>query len=510
MLARRRRRCPRCESAKLRVTEDMIPDPQKKGVTFKRFCSRLRNLGYAIEFKELVAADYGAPTSRNRLFLVARCDGQPIVWPAATHVSEKRKLQTHVDLPTWRPAADVIDWSLPCHSIFLTKEEGKTAGVKRPLADKTLRRIALGIQRYVLDSPNPFVVQCNHGGDGFRGYALDSPLPTLTAARDAHGLVVPYMTRLCQNGSNGNNTSPLTNPLTTVVSKNEHCITVSTLLEVAYGDDGRRGDGTKDIQQPLGTIHAGGNNFAMATSILIQTGYGEAPGQLPRVPGLDKPLGTVVSSPKHALVAATLTKFRGESVGHSLREPLPTVTSGSGAARPAGAAHAMGLGAVNLVQFNHGDKQWHGLDRPLTTVTAQGLKFGLVCAFMTQFNGASAGFDPGEPLNTITAGVRKFGVTTLELSPGVMENAVWVNLPGYGTFVIADILLRMLKPHELAAGQGFPKTYILTGSQSNQVAKIGNSVSPPVAAAIVRANYTPQRRRQPTRLVPVGRRSTPR
>ena len=158
------------------LTPDAKPCPKRKGQTYRRWRTQLENLGYATDCRVLNAADFGAPTHRRRFFLVARCDGRPIQWPEPTHGPGRGR--------AYRTAAECIDWSIPCPSIFLTKAESKPLGVIRPLAEKTMRRIAMGLKRYVLDNPKPFLVTCNHGGPEFRGQSADEPMRTLTAARD--------------------------------------------------------------------------------------------------------------------------------------------------------------------------------------------------------------------------------------------------------------------------------------------------------------------------------------
>jgi DNA (cytosine-5)-methyltransferase 1 len=214
-LERRRRTCPHCDALALTKTSELMPDPDRKGLTFKRFTGRLRNLGYEIQWRVLNAADYGAPTHRRRLFLIARRDGAPIVWPAPTHAHPKKAKAAGL-LP-WHTAAECIDWTLPCPSIFERK---------RPLVPATMRRIAMGIKRYVLDNPKPFIVdmqrenrakdvdepmgtattqhnrfnlvtpcmvRCNHGGEHFRGQGTPEPMCTLTPSRDAHGVIAPTL-----------------------------------------------------------------------------------------------------------------------------------------------------------------------------------------------------------------------------------------------------------------------------------------------------------------------------
>lgn len=390
ILYRRRPRCPRCESTRLRETPDMVPDPARKGMTFRLFANRLRGFGYRVQWKTLNAADFGAPTHRRRLFLVARRDGEPTRWPEPTHGNpEKLHDQPLFSQPApWRTAAECLDWAVPCPSIF---------GRERPLAERTLRRIALGMQRYVLEAAEPFIVPLTHAGER-RSHPISEPLPTITSAhRGEYALISPIVASLAHGGG-------------------------------GTWNDSR----SKSPNHPLGTIHAGGNN--------------------------------------HALAAAFLSRYFGKSVGSPLTMPGPVEM------------------AACLARFNHGEKQWNSVEEPLGTITSQGNKFGLVYAFLVKFFGTAIGQPATDPLHTITSKDR-FAVVQVEVRPGKYEPAIAINVPGRGPYVISDIGMRMLTPRELARCQGFPDTYVLTGTKTNQVAKIGNSVSPYVAAAIVRENY---------------------
>lgn len=424
VLSRGRRRCPRCESLRLESSTDLIPDPFRKGLTFARWAGRLKSLGYAVEWRNLNAADFGAPTHRRRLFLVARCDGEPIVWPAPTHADPK-KLDEHIlfERPKpWRTAAECIDWSIECPSIFERK---------RPLAEATQRRIALGIKRYVLENPAPFLVSMTHAGER-RPQGVDEPLPTITSAhRGELALVTSFLAR--------------------------------------YNSEKSAGDcRSESISEPISTIDTQ-NRLALIAPTLIQIGYGERDGQAPRVPGIEKPLGTVVSGgQKHAVVAAFLAKHYGREVGQRIDVPSPTIVSRGTQTQCV---------AVNLVKFNFGRKQWYGVDEPLPTVTTQGNKFGLVYSFLLRYFGTAIGQHLTEPLYTIT-GKDRFGLVLVQVNGE--------------PHVIADIGMRMLTPRELARAQGFPDSYILTGTKTSQVARIGNSVCPAVARAVVAANLCQQ------------------
>jgi DNA (cytosine-5)-methyltransferase 1 len=181
---------------------EWMPDPERKGSSFRRWCAQLRNLGYVVETRVLRACDFGAPTSRRRLFIVARCDGEAIQWPQPTHGPGRQQ--------PFRTAAECIDWTIPCPSIF---------DRKKPLAEATLRRIARGIKRYVLEARQPFLVRLTHQG-GDRVYSTAEPLRTITGAhRGEQAVVSPLLTRLGQTGGNGGYVNDVGQPLTTITAK---------------------------------------------------------------------------------------------------------------------------------------------------------------------------------------------------------------------------------------------------------------------------------------------------
>lgn len=417
----------------------MRPCPKRKGREFNAFVNALRRHGYAVEWRELRACDYGAPTIRKRLFLIARCDGQPIVWPEPTHGDPKSEAVKSGLLKPWRTAAECIDWTLPCPSIFLTREQGRAIGVNRPLADATLRRIAKGIMRYVVNAAEPFIVGA--GGPVYSGKpkATSDPFGTLTT-ENHRAVVIPYITEHA-NGSNQRNMA---------------------------------------ADQPLRTqcAQVKGGHFAVVAPTLIQTGYGEREGQSPRAPGLDKPLGTVVAGgTKHALVSAFMAKHYGGVVGHGLHgEPLHTVTS----------SDHNSLVTSNLIKLR-GTNTGQPNDEPLHTLSAQGQHFAEVRAFLVKYYGNEHdGISLNEPNHTVTARDR-FGLVTVHGEE----------------YAITDIGLRMLAPRELFRAQGFPEHYIIDRglhidadgnhhwkplTKTSQVRMCGNSVCPPLAAALVRAN----------------------
>lgn len=340
------------------------PCPERKGQTFSLFIGRLKRLGYQVDWRELVACDYGAPTSRRRLFLIARCDGEPIVWPKATHGDPDSLLVKSGMLKPWRSAAEIIDWSIPCPSIFTRK---------KPLVENTMRRIARGLSRFVLEEPDPYLVEV--GG----------------------GLAAPFISQSYAGG---------------------------------YKCAGR------NMAQPLPTVTAVDHNNLVAP-YLIPVGYGENKGQAPRVKDARLPLNTVVASNKHFLAAPFLSRYYGKSTGGSVKKPLNTITS-------------------------------------------QGDHIAEVRAFLIKYYGQGYGQSLKMPLDTVT-GHDRFGLVTVQ---GV-------------DYQIVDIGMRMLEPRELYNAHGFSPDYIIDRgadgkpmTKKEQVAKVGNSVVPVMAEALVKANMT--------------------
>ncbi|MDI3904624.1 DNA cytosine methyltransferase [Pseudomonas aeruginosa] len=504
----------------------LVPDPKRKGRTWRQFVQTLRGFGYQVDYWVEHNCDYGDPTTRQRLYLVATDGGFEPVAAEKTHAAKSGK-----GMKPYRTAAECIDWSDLGQSI---------RNRKKPLAEATMRRIAKGIEKEVLQRAKPFIV------------------PIANWSREA----------------------------------------------------------VHPVDQPLNTITAWpkGGAFSVATPTLIQVGYGERDGQAPRVLELDEPLGTVVAGGvKHALAAAHLVKFRFDATGAPVDEPMPTITSGGECKRPAGAAHALGLGSAVLVgvggragqteprsvsepmytitakadcgvatafmvQANGGYNTTHSrpADAPISTITNKGSQqqlatahlvtlrkgshgapvdgplgtqtgtdhHGLVAAHLLHLRGNCDARAADEPLHTVSAGGTHHGLVTTEmvassLTPEQLDGAVWVaaflmKYHGMGEnirpldepvstvttkdrlalvtvwisgspYVIVDIRLRMLKPRELYRAQGFPDSYIIERGHngqrftlSQQVHMCGNSVSPNTMAAYARANDPWKRRLRPS------------
>lgn len=419
----------------------LVPDKKREGQTWCRFVATFEALGYRWDYRVRCAADAGGHTTRTRLFFIARRDGHPITFPEPKFFKEPKKGQKR-----WKPAADCIDFSLPCRSIFERE---------RPLAEATMKRIATGIRKFVLDNPKPFIVNMAHGGK----------------------------------------VEDIRQPISTIATENGGCraLVAPVMVQAAHGEgkpDGvkRWGDGCRDAAMPLGTITASGGH-AMAAAMLVQTGYGEREGQAPRVMDIEQPLGTVVGTGKHAVAAAYLMQANDgfcATVGRGLSEPMTTITN-SGSQQQ--------LVTANLLHLR-GNCDGRSADDPLMTVSAAGQHHGLVectlspteeagalrvAAFLMRYYGQGGQWsDLGDPLTTITTKDRMALVTvTIAGTP----------------YVIVDIGLRMLEPRELYNANDFPADYIIDRghdgrrfSKSTQVRMVGNSVDPVDAADFLEAN----------------------
>ncbi|MDP9992021.1 DNA (cytosine-5)-methyltransferase 1 [Variovorax boronicumulans] len=387
------------------------PDPVRKGKTFESFVRQLRGHGYNVEWRELRACDQGAPTIRKRLFLVARRDGLPIVWPDATHGDPTSAAVLAGKLLPWRSAAECIDFSLPARSVF---------GRERPLAVNTMRRVAKGLWRHVLASPKPFIVGVGGRMGQSPARSTGAPLQTITAKADscvAQPVLAPFVSEHA-NASNQRNMA-VDEPLRTICAqvKGGHFSVVAPTLAPLRGTEESHLQGD-DIEQPLSTISAGGTHHALASANLVTIGYGERVGQEPRALDITRPLGTVVAGGvKHAVVeGAFITKFRSNSVGHDIQDPLHTVTANSFIKRPGGSV-PLGIVAAHLVDAGHGEgkdgtKRFsHGVrsvEQPLNTVTASGATSAVAAIHLTHLthHGERAGNDASEPLRTITGAHR--------------------------------------------------------------------------------------------------------
>lgn len=409
------------------------PIKAKQGHTYHKFISQLHDLGYEVQTRELVAADYGAPTMRKRFFMIARCDGKPIVWPNPTHgPADSEKVKAGL-LKPYVGAYTQIDFSLPCPSIFDTAEEIREKyGIRavRPLAPKTMERIARGLKKFVLVNAEPFIVQVNHtGAKSDYTNSMNEPLRIITS-KNGFGIVDAFMTPYIMCNNENNNGASIESPLPTITTANRNYVMASTLIQY-HSETSEKETRGQQVTEPIMTVD-GSNRYGLVTSFLHKYYDGGYKGS---GDSLKNPLPTVTSWDHNSVCAATLIQMNNHCDGRDIKEPIPTITSGDG-------------------------------------------HFGEVRAFLIKYYGQGTGQDIKDPLDTVTAQDR-FGLVTVD---GV-------------DYQIVDIGLRMLEPKELYGCQGFPDDYIIDHDyagnsypRSEQVKRCGNAVCPPIPAALVRAN----------------------
>lgn len=515
------------------LTKDHQPDPERKGETFRKWAGDLKRLGYKIEWRELRACDYGAPTIRKRLFVIARCDGRPIVWPEPSHGAPDSQEVIDGQRKPWRTAAECIDWSRPCPSIFDTSDQIKEKhGLRsqRPLATNTLARVARGMKRYVLDAENPFIVTTDtrttspsltRFNGGATGQDLRDPIATITAnsfikrpgGAAPLGIIAPTLIRhfgqsIGQNisapmptimaGGGGKTgivtpslmsmkgtarrSSAIDAPHPTVLAGGGHSALIAPVLTYA-----QHGGASRDARDPHHTICANNKDQnSLIVPTLIQTGYGERKGQAPRALNIGAPLGTVVAGGiKHATAAAFLAQQNGgpnmdANAGRDPREPLSTVTAAGSQQTPVAAFFAK--------YYGNGDGARH--DEPLHTIT-------------TKDRMAHTQAEMAAPPFSSDHHDRAREVAEFLRAHDAWDGGEYVTLAIDGTtYVIVDIGLRMLTPRELFNAQGFPSDYVIEGVWENsgddwafksfpknvQVSCCGNSVAPAMAESLARAN----------------------
>lgn len=494
----------------------LMPCPDRRGQTYEAWCKAIRKLGGKIDWRELRACDYGAPTIRKRLFLVIRFDGKPIVWPEPTHgdpdsddVREGRKLG-------WPGAYTIIDWSLPCPSIFDTKAEiweRHRLRAVRPLAVNTMARVARGMQRYVLATEQPFLVSlkgsgrrdssldaphptvCAEGGhsslispsitrfnSGATGSAIDEPLPTITAnsyikkpgGAAPVGMIAPVITYAQQGGA----VRSVADPLHTITAsdKDQNAVLVPHLTAF-YGPGAGGEDRSADISEPLRTITTE-NRHAVVIPTVVGCG-GRAGQSRPR--GGDEPVATLTTKADNCVATAFIAqqnndrrRIGGVNPGRAAHEPLSTVTATGAQQSPVTA----------FIARQFGNSTGHAIDDPLGTVTADVNKSQLVAPYISAYYGVDQDTPMSEPLHTVTTKPR-FGhvETSIDVPPFRPEQEararevadfmrahgfwderefVTINIAGQA-FVIVDIGMRMLTPRELFNAQGFPPDYVIDG-----------------------------------------------
>lgn len=425
------------------------PCARRKGADFARWVRALEAEGYALDWRELRACDYGAPTIRKRLFVVARRDGFPIVWPQPSHGDPRKCAEALAAgaLKPWRMAAEIIDWSLPCPSIFMTRDAAKAAGLQvvRPLADKTMSRIARGFKRYVLDRAEPFVVTLTEGlraphlmtmrNSGKPYTAADEPMHTITAGGAGlsvvEGALAPFVSYAQQGGAS----RPADAPIHTICANAKDQNQVVTAY-MAQHNGGARGPLGRDMDAPASTLTTSAAQQQPIVAYLA--GVGGRMGQSGERP-LDKPYHTITTKPDTVIVLPHLTAYYGAGDGQASDAPLRTATT--------------------LDRFGHVE----------------------ACADAPPLSDAQR-----DRARQVAAFLRGQGVWDVG---GAQEFVV------VGPYVVVDIGMRMLTPRELARAQGFPDSYILAApyeggalTETAQRRMIGNSVCPDVAAALARAN----------------------
>lgn len=460
------------------LANDGRPCPDRKGATFRKWVGELRRLGYKVEHRELRACDYGAPTIRKRLFLIARRDGLSIIWPKPTHGDPKSDAVKRGKLMPWRTAAEIIDWSLPCPSIFDTSAEIMAKyGLRavRPLQPATMARIAKGIKRYVLDAAKPFIIPITHTLDPERGQPINDPLCTVTGAhRGEQALVTPFVTGV---GGRMGQTEPraVNQPAQTLTSKADSVVIAPILSTVANSKSTGRGPGAWSPDEPLRTATSVPSFTVAAPHLMTMRNAGKP------FNGADEPTHTITSGGAHLhLVSAFLAQHniaRGDGInpGREATDPVSTILqSGS----------HQGLVAANLLrQFGTGVGS--SLEEPARTVMADGAgKTQLSSAFISKYYGTGDGQEVDDPAHTVTTKDR-LGLVTVSINGE--------------PYVITDIGMRMLTPRELFRAQGFGDEYVIDRdadgkpiTKTDQVRMCGNSVCPPMAAALVAANFVPR------------------
>ena len=397
---------------------DNMPDPAKKGETFNLFVKALKRQGYKVESRELRACDYGAPTSRKRFFLIARCDGKPIIWPEPTHGDPDRIEVRFGLLKPYRTAAECIDWSIPCPSIF---------DRKKPLAENTMKRIAKGIEKYVLNNPKPFIVNYKFDNEP---ESISKPLSTVTSV-NGHYLFTPVISQIGQTGG-GDRLHDIKDPLSTIVSKAEHMLVSPTLIqyhsETAHSE--HRG---QSVEEPIMTLD-GSNRYGLVTAFISKYYGGFYDGA-----GSDtaEPIHTITGKDHNAIVTSHLLQMNNHCDGRSMNEPIPTIVAGPG--------HWGEVRTFLMSYYGNKDDIGQNVNEPLRTITSKD-RFGIVTIH-------------GQDYQIVDIGMRMLEPKELYAAQGFPQDYI----------IDRDF-----------TGKPYPKTA--------QVARCGNSVPPPFSKALVEAN----------------------
>lgn len=444
------------------------PVKSKAGQTFRKWKQQLSDLGYTIDHRELVAADYGAPTTRKRFVLVARCDGKPIIWPERTHApKDSDEVKSGKCLP-WRSAAEIIDWTIPGYSIFESKQEiMERYGVKvvRPLAENTMRRVIRGVDKFTIKSGKPFLLECNHGGDGHTR-SIEEQVNTVTG-KYTGGVCGSILAPITVTNTSNSVGSAAGDPVHTITTAVNQLLVSANLMSI--GQTGG-GDRIRDVREPSHTTVSKQEACCVAAN-LIQ--YHTEQTEAARATGLDKPINTVDASNRYGLTCANLVEYYGNGLPLDISEPMHTVTAHDREA----------LTAAHIVEFK-GQDIGQAVSEPLRTVTASAGEFAECRAVLVKAGNENLCHWPEirELLN------RHCDYHLLD------DEVILLMIRGIAWY-IADITLRMLTPRELYNAMGFPPDYIIDHDymgnaygKTKQVARCGNAVCPPLAEAMVRAN----------------------
>ena len=486
------------------------PVKSKTGQTFRKWVAQLEALGYTVEWRELVAADYGAPTTRKRFFLIARCDGRPVVWPEPTHApADSEEVKAGRKKP-WRSASEIIDWSLPCPSIFDTREEVKEKYgliAQRPLRPNTMRRVARGVDKFVIKAANPFIVPMGYGeakGQAPRVHDIQEPFPT-AVGKAKHGICQPYMAPLTMHNNENAAGTAITEPVNTITGTGAggHQMLITPTL-AAIGQTGG-GDRCRSVEEPTHTQVSKAEECVVCPA-MIQ--YHTEQTERVRGQAVTDPIMTIDASNRYGIAAASLAKYYGnDQHGQDAAEPMHTIT----------AKDREAVTMATLTEY-HGTSTGQDMGDPMHTTLSKPHQ-AIQTAHMVKMKGTNLGGPVQEPVQTITASGTHHGLVITKVekaAPGanlqrwplirealnkycdyhLADNEVILFLIDGAWYFMADIGLRMLTPAELYRANGFPTDYIIerdyqgnTYGKTKQVARCGNAVPPPFATALVRANF---------------------
>ena len=415
------------------LDEQGYPIKERKGEEYQKFVGKMKCLGYAFDSRELVAADYGAPTTRKRWYAIFRRDGKPIIWPVPTH-----NKNGSCGLKKWVPVSTVLDFTDLGKSIF---------GRKKPLAENTTRRIARGLQKFVFESQEPFIIR------------LDKDIMVTHLASGESALLNPYIDK-AYGGNYSGCGSKADRPLHTITTVDHNRLVTPYIVPIGYGERDGQKPRVNDVKEALGTIVASGTKHYCCAPFLIQY-HSEQSNKEVRGQTVDTPIRTIDTSNRYGAVMAFLIKYYGTCTGQSILEPIHTITTSPG--------H---FGQISVLTVKLEELLKAGVSKEVAE------KCTHVSEFIVEYYGNGVGQTVDSPLHTIVTKDRFALITVIA-----------------DEYVILDIFLRMLTAEELKLAQGFPKDYIIDRDYrwniypvSERVKRIGNSVVPIMAQVLVEAN----------------------